>query len=74
MDTKTISIKSDFITLGQFLKFADIINNGGEAKTFLGNNQILVNNEEENRRGRKLRNNDKVIVNEVCYLICSLKK
>ena len=74
MDKKIISIKSDFITLGQFLKFADIINNGGEAKTFLENNKILVNDEEENRRGRKLRNNDKVIVNEVCFLICSLKK
>lgn len=51
---KAIKIKTEFITLGQFIKFAGIISNGGEAKNYIISHQILVNNEPENRRGRKL--------------------
>ena len=42
-----ISIKTDFITLGQLLKLSGVITNGGEAKFFLLNNKILVNGEAE---------------------------
>lgn len=51
---KKIPISSEFITLGQLLKFADVIQSGGETKYFLAVNRILVNNQAENRRGRKL--------------------
>ncbi len=51
---KNIKINTEYITLGQFLKIADIISTGGEAKFFLSSNDIYVNNELENRRGRKL--------------------
>lgn len=51
---KKILITSEYITLGQLLKFADVIQSGGETKYFLAVNRILVNNELENRRGRKL--------------------
>ena len=44
-DTKEIHITTEYITLGQFLKFADIIHEGGEAKRFLAENEILVNGE-----------------------------
>ena len=64
-----ISITSEFITLGQFLKFADIISSGGEAKSFLASHKVLVNGEEDNRRGRKLRDNDEVIINGQTYRI-----
>ena len=50
-----ISIASEYITLGQFLKFADVIETGGEAKIFLAGNKVLINDENDNRRGRKLR-------------------
>lgn len=49
-----IGIKTDFILLGQFLKFIGVISNGGEAKMFLLENEVLVNNLVENRRGKKL--------------------
>ena len=49
-----VSITTEYITLGQFLKFVSIISNGSEAKFYLENNVCLVNGEEENRRGRKL--------------------
>lgn len=64
-----ISISTDYITLGQFLKFADIIESGGEAKPFLANNIVVINGEQDNRRGRKLRSGDKLIIHEVIYVI-----
>ena len=50
-----ISIYSDYITLGQFLKLADIIQTGGEAKIFLAEHEVKIDGEIDNRRGRKLR-------------------
>ena len=55
-----IIIDSEYITLGQFLKLADFISNGGEAKFFLSENDVLVNGEIEFRRGRKLYEGDVV--------------
>ncbi len=66
---KEIKISSEFITLGQFLKFADIIESGGEAKLFLSQNDVFINDELDVRRGRKLRPGDKVIILGESYLI-----
>ncbi|PJH93124.1 ribosome maturation protein RlbA [Bacillus sp. SN1] len=49
-----ISIDTEMITLGQFLKLADVIQSGGMAKWFLSEHEVLVNSELDNRRGRKL--------------------
>lgn len=57
-----IKIDTEYITLGQFLKLADIISSGGEAKFAVKELDIEVNNEKENRRGRKLYVNDKISV------------
>ena len=67
---KEIKIESEYITLGQFLKVADIISSGGEAKTFLACNRILINNEEDNRRGRKLYKDDVIEIDGKRYKIC----
>ena len=64
-----IRISTEYITLGQFLKFAKIINNGGDAKIFLMTTSIYVNGELEQRRGRKLRVNDKILVKGQEYII-----
>lgn len=53
-------ISSEYITLGQFLKLADVINSGGMAKPFLEEYLVLVNGEEESRRGKKLYPGDTV--------------
>ena len=50
-----ITIRDDYITLGQFLKFINLINNGGEAKFFLETNKIYVDDQIEIRRGRKIK-------------------
>lgn len=49
-----VSIKSEYITLGQFLKFVSIIDCGSYAKQFLLENKVLINNLPDNRRGRKI--------------------
>jgi ribosome-associated protein len=59
-----IKVETEFITLGQFLKFADIIQTGGMAKWFLSENTILINGEQDQRRGRKLYAGDKVQIKD----------
>jgi ribosome-associated protein len=55
-------ITTEYITLQQFLKFSGIAQTGGEAKIFVKEKEIYVNDEKENRRGRKLYPGDKVKV------------
>lgn len=57
-----IKINTEYITLGQFLKMSDIISSGGAAKFFLAENEVLVDGEVDQRRGRKLYPGMKVIV------------
>jgi ribosome-associated protein len=52
------TIRGEFITLGQLLKAADIVTSGGEVKDFLLESGITVNDESEERRGKKLRPGD----------------
>lgn len=59
---KNLKITTEFITLGQLLKIENIISSGGEAKFYLQNNMCYVNDEPDNRRGRKLYPNDIVKV------------
>ena len=66
---KKITITTDYITLGQFLKLADIIQSGGGAKGYLLNHYAIVNGEKENRRGKKLREGDVVELEGETYLI-----
>jgi ribosome-associated protein len=69
VEMKEVKIYTEYVTLGQFLKIADIIQTGGEAKFFLSENVVYVNDEEDNRRGRKLRNGDVVLVGKEKYQI-----
>ena len=56
-----LPINSETITLSQFLKAANLIGSGGEAKLYLAEFAVVVNGESENRRGRKLRVGDVVV-------------
>lgn len=49
-----IKIKTEYITLGQFLKFTGFVYSGGDIKHVLETEKIWVNNEIENRRGKKI--------------------
>ena len=71
MVQKSIKLRKDeeYITLGVLLKITGIIDTGGQAKFFLNENAVLVNGEEENRRGRKLYHGDVIQVQNHTFLI-----
>lgn len=54
----------DYITLQALLKEIGIIQSGGAIKTFLSEYPVLFNGEPENRRGKKLRVNDRISLPE----------
>ena len=58
----SLKITTEYITLQQLLKIKNVISSGGEAKYFLSSNEVYVNGELENRRGRKLYPNDVIRV------------
>lgn len=66
-----IRIKGEYITLGQLLKFLNLVSTGGEEKIFLAENEVLFNGEKEERRGKKLRDKDVVTISGVSYTICA---
>lgn len=66
---KKIVINTEYITLGQFLKFTNIIQNGGDAKIFLATTAVYVNDELEQRRGRKLKAFDIIRIHDQVYQI-----
>ena len=74
MFMEKVFIKSDYITLGQLIKFVNLVSNGSESKYFILENDISVNGAEEKRRGRKLRENDIVVINGEDYFICLSKR
>lgn len=64
---KIIKIESEYITLGQFLKFVDVIDSGAMAKAFIATHSILVNNEDCKMRGKKLREGDLVTIDNSLF-------
>ena len=53
-----VPIRDESIRLGQFLKLADLVESGSDAKELISDGEILVNGEPETRRGRRLRIGD----------------
>jgi len=49
------------IRLGQLLKLTGTVDGGGDIKTFLASERVLVNGEPEVRRGRQLHPGDVVL-------------
>lgn len=57
-----ININTSYITLGQFIKLANVFESGGMIKAYLQDEGVIVNGESEHRRGRKLYPEDVVEV------------
>ena len=51
---ETITIRDEFIKLGQALKAAGLVESGVEAKIVIQNGEVLVNGRPELQRGKKL--------------------
>ena len=69
MSVKTIRIQNYPIRLGQFLKLADIVQDGLEAKFMILEGKVEVNGEVELKRGRQLHRAD-VITFELNHYRC----
>jgi ribosome-associated protein len=55
-----VSIGGDGIRLGQFVKFAGLLDSGGNVKEAIIDGYVLVNGEVDRRRGRQLQIGDVV--------------
>ncbi|GAA2076391.1 RNA-binding S4 domain-containing protein [Microbacterium hatanonis] len=53
-----VSIGGDGIRLGQFLKFAGLLDSGGDVKEAIIDGYVAVNDEVDRRRGRQLQVGD----------------
>lgn len=64
-----LTMTQSFIKLGQFLKWQNIAQTGGEAKLLIQTGMVFVNGEPEMRRGRKLLSGDRVAVGDRVYIV-----
>ena len=69
-----VFITSEYITLGQFLKYENLIESGGSVKFFLEEIPVFINGEQDNRRGRKLYPGDIVSIEEFGEFIILIQK
>jgi len=60
-----IKINTETIKLEQFLKWAEIVSTGGEAKRLIKDGKVLINGVIDFRRGLKLKDGDIVVVNGI---------
>jgi ribosome-associated protein len=59
---RVVPIHDASIRLGQFLKLADLVDQGADAKPLLASGEVTVNGQVETRRGRQLGKGDVVIL------------
>lgn len=59
---ENIFINTEFIRLDAFLKFSGVAETGGQAKSFIQDGIVKVNDEACTARGRKIRVGDKVSI------------
>ena len=62
---RDVTIRDESIRLGQFLKLADLVDTGADAKPVLASGAVSVNGVVETRRGRQLVKGDVVTVGDV---------
>ena len=60
-------ISTEYIKLDQFLKFVGAVGQGSDAKALIQDGLVVVNDEIELRRGKKLRPGDIVDFNGIQY-------
>jgi ribosome-associated protein len=65
-----IPIGGDMIRLGQFLKFAGLLDSGGNVKEAIIDGYVTVNGEVDRRRGRQLHVGDVVTFEGRSVRVC----
>ena len=64
MEKQVIFIDTEFIKLQDLLKFAGLVETGGQAKILIQDGYVTVNGEICTRRGKKIRNGDIVTLDD----------
>ncbi|MCC8045149.1 MAG: RNA-binding S4 domain-containing protein [Clostridiales bacterium] len=65
METIEVKLKDEYIKLGQALKAAHVADSGVDAKFMIQDGKVLVNGAQELQRGKKLRDGDEVVCQNV---------
>lgn len=60
--SESVAISGESIKLGQFVKLANLVESGGQAKELIAEGEVGVNGEVETRRGRTLVPGDEVTI------------
>ncbi|GAB2503183.1 ribosome-associated protein [Corynebacterium atrinae] len=66
MHAADVAIRSESIKLGQFIKLANLVATGGEAKEVIAAGDVTVNGAVDTRRGKTLREGDVVCLGDAC--------
>lgn len=66
---KEIKIDTEFIKLDQLMKYASMVQTGGEAKMLIAGGLVLVNGEICTQRGKKIRPGDEVLFDGETYKV-----
>ncbi|WP_318842951.1 RNA-binding S4 domain-containing protein [Myceligenerans pegani] len=61
-EPERVPIRDESIRLGQFLKLANLAEDGVQARELVTAGDVLVNGQQETRRGRQLTRGDRVTV------------
>lgn len=69
MKLNEIKINTEFIKLDSFLKWCGAVSSGSDAKMYIQDNMVKVNNEICNQRGKKLKIGDLIEFNGEKYKI-----
>ena len=64
MEKQIIFIDTEFIKLQDLLKFAELVETGGQAKILIQDGYVTVNGEICTMRGKKIRNGDIVTLDD----------
>ncbi|QCT06714.1 RNA-binding S4 domain-containing protein [Ruminococcus bovis] len=64
MEKQIIFIDTEFIKLQDLLKFAGLVETGGQAKILIQDGFVTVNGEICTMRGKKIRNGDRVTLDD----------
>jgi len=66
-----VPITGEMIRLGQLLKLAGVVDDGGQARTLIEDGKVSVDGEVDRRRGRQVRPGSSVELGETQILVTS---
>jgi len=69
VEKKKIKVEKLPIRLGQFLKLADLVQDGFEAKLRIQNGEVMLNSATETRRGKQLQHLDEITVDGGTWIV-----